>query len=77
MLSHPQHALNKVQVRRVNKSTFAQMAFTFFRFFSQQVAFKSFISAYFARTCNFESFFSTGVSLHLWHGLKFGNAKVA
>jgi hypothetical protein len=54
------------------------MAFARFRFFRQQVAFKSFIPAYFTCACNFESFFSTAMSLHLWHGLKnFGMAKVA
>jgi hypothetical protein len=41
------------------------------------VAFKRFKPADLARTCYFKSLFSTGMSLHLWHGLNFGMAKVS
>jgi len=75
-LAHSEHTLHQVLVRRVNVGSLAQVALASLRFFSQQVAFKSLESADLARAGNFESFFSAGVSLHLWHGLKFGMAKV-
>jgi len=77
LLTHTQHTLHQVLVRWVNVGCLTQMALARFRFFSQQVAFKRFKPADLARTCYFKSLFSTGMSLHLWHGLNFGMAKVS
>ncbi len=76
LLSQSQHTLHQFQVSGVNKTVLAQMALTGLRFLRQQVAFKGLVPAYFSGACNLKGLLCTGVSLHLWHGLNFGMAKV-
>ena len=49
----------------------AKVSFLLFRLLGQDVTVKSVLSLDFTRSGKSESFFSTGVSLDLWHLVKF------
>ena len=58
-------------VAGIYQARMAKVSFLLFRLLRQDVTVKSVLSLDFTRSGKSESFFSTGVSLDLWHLVKF------